>query len=70
MKWIDVKDKLPVPKNRVLVTDGGSITIMVFDFGLDGQSSYGFHLSSESVMYDRSITHWMPFPKGPLKQKK
>jgi hypothetical protein len=64
MKWISVKDKLPVSLEDVLFTDGGGVykgyrlvsSISEVDW------DYWYSVTENRI---KGVTHWMPLPELP-----
>ena len=70
-EWISVKDRLPDSKSKyewisIPVIIAMDITTMPV-LGCFYSLSEGFH-TDEGLEYD-NVTHWMPLPKPPKKQR-
>lgn len=62
MQWIDVKDKLPLDNERVIIScNEGICTARLLDeyWQMDPIGSY----ATDGCIFD--ITHWMPLPEPP-----
>lgn len=62
MQWIDVKDKLPLDNERVVIScNEGICTARFLDdcWQMDPIGSY----AGDGYLWD--VTHWMPLPKPP-----
>lgn len=65
MKWISVKDKLPLYKQCILVyLNNGTITEAVYR-GEYEKDSHVFRLELTREDTDERITHWMLLPEPP-----
>jgi hypothetical protein len=56
LKWISVKDRLPIKTVSVLVFDGSYIDVMEYWYDEEGKPKYPLI---------KNITHWMPLPEKP-----
>ena len=63
-KWIDVKEKLPKPEQRVIARYKGvyDYRIVLFWKDVDGASHFG-HPSEKDGRGSQPATHWMPLLK-------
>ena len=61
MKWISVKDKNPIPGQRVIATDGESVDIVEF------YTSNWYSCDSDGLSFlsMNDIIHWMELPEPP-----
>ncbi len=60
-KWINVMDRLPVTRERVLIAKRGNIgharRISNTEFSI---------VASNNIVSIKDISHWMPIPKPPM----
>lgn len=67
-KWIDVKDKLPKKKEKVLIYNGGIYTgcVILTDFSGDIVPQWCWRPKREEYeLFIADVTHWMLLPDAP-----
>lgn len=72
MNWISVKDRLPIEKENVIIEvcpDGLNCFVTAGYCYNDGKENSWWEMNvkieDDWIAYEREVTHWMPFPKGP-----
>lgn len=60
--WTSVKDKMPGTQDCIVYTEDGYTTVATFDAGTG-------YWDMEGGMDDCEVTHWMPLPKPPSKER-
>lgn len=75
MKWINIKDKLPIHNQVVLVNTPNGIAVAEYskDFGFEAEwSAYDIFVHDDSglsVHLDGEVIHWMQLPYAPQNNK-
>lgn len=67
MEWISVSDRLPIPGERVLVTDGGFVGEMYIN--KHGQWRR-YNVIHYELLMALDILWWMPLPQPPRRTHK
>lgn len=76
MEWINIKEKKPEHRQKVLISDGEIVTAAEADLKFNAHSDGsiwwdGCEFSGYEWEWDfgeRFVTHWMPLPESPNKQ--
>lgn len=67
--WVSIKDRMPLYKECILVyLDNGTITEAVYR-GEYEKNIHIFRLELTHEETDEGISHWMPLPESPQKEK-
>ena len=69
MNWISVKDNLPELFYHVLATDGNNIGIAAYQGENEEGNDEWIDCGDSFDNYLPEITHWMPLPELPKKEK-
>ncbi len=65
MKWIKVSDRLPKPKETVIVNITGDVNEIYISW-LDSKGDWDYKGEPMySTSFYQMVTHWMPLPKPP-----
>lgn len=64
-EWISVEDRLPEDNTDVLVYRGSLISVYTYIGHNEWEDDYGYWSRTD----DENITHWMPLPQPPVKEK-
>ncbi len=70
MEWISVKDRLPDDNEFVIMIEGGQPGMPVRGWYQNKGCIPGFYPSYAESRLRMVVTHWMPIPKTPTKDKK
>ena len=68
-KWISVKEKLPEDYKPVLAYDGHNMCVYYHIDGKHGWPDNPHWTHGKHRVGDGEVTHWMPLPKEPTKEK-
>ena len=60
MKWINIKDCVPIKSEKFLVTNGKEIEIMTYFGDWKGSHDWGSY-NGNAI----DVTHWMDLPEVP-----
>jgi hypothetical protein len=64
--WINVKEKLPINEDYVLITDGKDVWVGTYEnSGYRERKAWGQAYVGCSMVDDTKITHWMRLPQPP-----
>lgn len=63
-KWMRVEDGLPEKNQRVNCTDGSSVYLKCYEYGIFYDADTNCYCPIQEI---KNITHWTPLPKLPEK---
>lgn len=75
-EWVKLKNGRPMPPHgeRVLIFTGAAKVPTIFsafrEKGSDGSSSFWYEDDDDDSMTISAVTHWMPLPAPPAKEKR
>lgn len=65
-RWIPVEERLPVPGERVLATDGG----FVGEFYINDRGKWRrYNVNHHELLMALDILWWMPIPEPPIEEQ-
>lgn len=64
MKWIKITDRLPSYSGKYLVAYPSNSQYTAIAYFEDNERNF-HHLSTKDIF--KTVTHWMPLPKPPIK---